>query len=170
MQFVEADENDADAIAALHAASWRSAYRGILPDVFLDGDVVANRQHVWRQRLRAPLPNQVVVKALRDGTLCGFACTYLDADPQWGALLDNLHVSPSGTGLGVGAQLLADARARAHASRRGSPLHLWVFEANTRARRFYDRHGGHVTEHAIVEVLPGISVPELRYVFPHHSY
>lgn len=170
MQFADADEDDAHAIAALHAASWQSAYRGILPDAFLDREVIGNRQQVWHQRLHAPLPNQVVVKALCDGTLCGFSCTYLDADPQWGALLDNLHVSPAQTGHGVGAQLLAKTRARAHAQRHGSALHLWVFEANARARRFYERHGGRVTERAIVEVLPAVFVPELRYVFAPLSY
>ena len=35
---------DAQAIAALHVMSWRSAYRGILPEDYLGGDVEPERR------------------------------------------------------------------------------------------------------------------------------
>jgi len=34
---------DAEVVAALHAASWRDAYRGILTDAYLDGDILGER-------------------------------------------------------------------------------------------------------------------------------
>ncbi len=42
---------DADAIAELHARSWRENYRGAYRDEFLDADLVAERRGVWRERL-----------------------------------------------------------------------------------------------------------------------
>jgi GNAT superfamily N-acetyltransferase len=158
-----ADAGDADAIAALHTDSWRAAYRGILPDDFLDWHAADNRRQLWRHRLSAPADTQFVLKAVRDGRLCGFACTYLDADPAWGALLDNLHVAPDLTAAGIGGQLLRATIARVRDVRANPSLHLWVFEANTRARRFYEQHGGRALEHAQVEVLPAIVVPSVRY-------
>ena len=40
---VVAASRDASAIAALHAESWRSAYRGLYPDEFLDGPILEER-------------------------------------------------------------------------------------------------------------------------------
>ena len=156
---------DADAIAALHAASWQSAYRGILPDDYLDRDVVRDRQEKWRTQLRTPRPDQMVVKAVHDGVLCGFACVFLDGDATWGALLDNLHVLPGHTSRGVGGLLFADIRARVQRHRPARPLYLWVLEANAGARRFYERHGGRAADHCVVEILPGVQVAERRYVW-----
>ena len=39
LQFRFGDRRDANAIAALHADSWRRHYRGAYSDAFLDGDV-----------------------------------------------------------------------------------------------------------------------------------
>ena len=40
---------DADAIAALHAASWRSAYRGIFKDSTLGPSLDGERRTHWRE-------------------------------------------------------------------------------------------------------------------------
>lgn len=162
----EARAADADAIAALHAASWQAAYRGVLPDVYLEHQVVGDRLDKWRRRLHAPRPEQVVLKAVRDDALCGFACLFLDAGDTWGALLDNLHVLPGHTGQGVGHELFTEVRRRVQAHRPDGRMHLWVLEANAPARRFYERQGGRAVEHAVVEILPGVPVPEVRYVWP----
>lgn len=158
-----ASSADAEAIAALHAASWRATYRGMLPQTFLERDVDDNRRRLWATRFREPAPGQVVWKAVGPSGLAGFACVLLDAHPEWGALLDNLHVAPELTGTGIGARLLDTVRGHVRTAAPGMPLHLWVLEANVGARRFYDRHGGVVAGHNVREILPGIRVPEFRY-------
>ena len=50
VQFREADAQDAAAIAQLHAESWRSAYRGILSDDYLDNQVQSERASLWQSR------------------------------------------------------------------------------------------------------------------------
>jgi hypothetical protein len=50
-----AEPRDTNAIAELHAASWRSAYRGMFADAYLDGDVVQERRQCWR-KLATVLP------------------------------------------------------------------------------------------------------------------
>jgi hypothetical protein len=42
---------DAEAIAAIHADSWRRRYRGAFQDAYLDGDILAERVAVWHKRL-----------------------------------------------------------------------------------------------------------------------
>src|SRR3954449_11637483 len=87
-----ANSSDAAAVAHLHADSWRRHYRGAYSDGFLDGDVVADRLAVWSDRLGTADPRRCTILA-EDGGLIGFANTFLDHDPEWGALLDNLHVA-----------------------------------------------------------------------------
>jgi GNAT superfamily N-acetyltransferase len=161
-----AGRGDVLSIAALHAESWQSAYRGLLPDDFLAGPVKDDRLTLWTHRMDRFVPDrQHVVKAVADSEIVGFACVLLDAEPGWGALLDNLHVKPELKGLGIGWQLFRACRDWASDARPGEPMHLWVIENNLPARQFYERQGGVKTERRIIEVVPGIHVPELRYVW-----
>src|SRR5213592_3783401 len=62
-QFRLAGPADAEAVANLHADSWRRHYRGAYSDAFLDGDVVADRLAVWTERLREPDPRRCTILA-----------------------------------------------------------------------------------------------------------
>jgi GNAT superfamily N-acetyltransferase len=128
-------------VAAIHVASWRDAYASILDPAFLAGRVEAERLAVWEDRLRAPPPNQAVALAVEQGEPVGFVCVFGEDDRRWGARVDNLHVLPSCRGAGTGATLLRWAAAWTAEVYPGSGLHLWVFEANLPARRFYERLG-----------------------------
>jgi copper oxidase (laccase) domain-containing protein len=44
---------DARTIAALHAASWRAAYGGILAAAYLERELDADRREIWGTLLRA---------------------------------------------------------------------------------------------------------------------
>lgn len=135
---------DADAIAALHTASWRHAYAGILAADWLAGPVAADRLAVWRARFAKPDPAmQVLVADAAGGGLAGFVCLFLAADPHWGSHVDNLHVAPGGHGQGLGRQLLAAAARLVLAATPGQGVDLYVYTANTPARGFYARAGGH---------------------------
>src|SRR6266496_5428632 len=50
----EATAKDVEAIAALHADSWRRHYRGAYSDAFLDNEVFADRLQIWTDRLHQP--------------------------------------------------------------------------------------------------------------------
>ena len=162
----EAAAPDVDAIARLHAESWRSAYRGLVPDAFLDGPLIEDRLHAWRERFASPFPDRrKVLTAMAGGVLVGFTCVLADAEPAHGPLLDNLHVKPGWRGGGIGARLLRESRIWAGAIAPGQPMHLWVIEANVSARRFYAANGG-VESDRRVNDMAGIEVVALRYVWP----
>lgn len=44
---------DARAIATIHVEAWRAAYRGIVPDKYLDSLSIDGREAAWRQNLLA---------------------------------------------------------------------------------------------------------------------
>jgi GNAT superfamily N-acetyltransferase len=161
---------DAQAVAALHADSWRRHYRGAYSDAFLDGDVAAERLVVWAERLREPDPDSHTIVAIdRDG-MVGFAHTVFEVDPRWGALLDNLHVVAGEKRRGIGSRLLSMTAEAVLA--RGTGLYLWVLEQNVDARAFYEACGGRCVERVPVPPPGGIadrlngSPFGLRYAWP----
>jgi GNAT superfamily N-acetyltransferase len=159
-----ATPGDAPGIADLHAVSWRSAYRGQFSDAFLGGDVLTDRMHVWTKRLQHPHPHQEVTIAEIGGELIGFSCTYANDHPQWGTLLDNLHVQPTLKGKGVGSALLSEVVQNCCRTPVSS-LYLWVLDANQNARRFYERHGGRRVGEEPWSPPGGGSIRRLRYAW-----
>lgn len=166
IEYREATPADADAIAALHAGSWRESYRGQFDDAFLDGDLVAERQTVWRERLNAPPANQLVRMAEDGARLVGFVCAYGAHDPVWGSFIDNLHVAAEAKRRGVGASLLRQAGAWLAERHPELGVYLLVLEANAAARRFYERLGASNAETATMETHGGARVQSCRYVWP----
>ena len=176
LRFRTAGQGDAQAVAALHADSWKRHYRGAFSDAFLDGEVPGFLLDRWAKRLAAPDPRDrtILAELNQEGgvTLVGMAHTVLDDDPAWGALLDNLHVGYGLKRQGVGTRLLSLTAQAVLAARPGSGLYLWVLEQNTNARAFYDARGGTCVESR--EVMPPGGDPArldgkprcLRYTWP----
>jgi ribosomal protein S18 acetylase RimI-like enzyme len=133
---------DARGIADVHVAGWRWAYRGLIPDAFIDALRVEDRERFWTGALATPGDREVLV-AEEDGTLVGFVAIGPtedeDALPGTGEVVA-LYVLPEVAGSGVGRTLFAAAIDRLVATpyARGS---LWVLADNERARRFYEAAG-----------------------------
>lgn len=161
-----AEVRDVGAVAELHADSWRRHYRGAFADAYLDGDVVADRRAVWTRRLGAPEPTDVTLVADQGGSIVGFAHTILDDDPEWGALVDNLHVVHHAKGGGIGTQLMARSAEAVLARGRCPRLYLWVLEDNVAAQAFYRARGGRPADREVSEPPGGGSVVGIRYVWP----
>lgn len=166
MNLREADTEDIDAVARLHAESWRTAYRGYYRDAFLDGPVYDDRLSVWRDRLTSPVRNQHAIVAEDGGAIAGFACAFGDDDPKWGTLLDNIHVDPERKRGGIGTRLIREIARWADHEYPGSGFYLWVLEGNAPARRFYERLGAQNAQQAASEPPGGGTVNGLRYVWP----
>jgi GNAT superfamily N-acetyltransferase len=156
---------DADAVAALHAASWRKAYRDILSEAYLANAHVERAQY-WQARMAAWDPaRSFLALAERDGDALGFACVMADAEPAHGALLDNLHVRPDIKRGGIGRRLLTRAGAWVAATRPGTPLHLTVYLANENAVGFYRRMGGIASAPHAYRAVDGRDHQVLRFVW-----
>jgi ribosomal protein S18 acetylase RimI-like enzyme len=132
---------DARGVAEVHVASWRHAYRGLLPDGFLDRLSVERREASWREAFRDR--GAGVFVAEEEGRVIGFASfgpsRDADAGPEVGEI-PAIYVDPSVVGAGVGRALL-DAAIEALREAGYRRATLWVLEANAHARRFYERAG-----------------------------
>lgn len=160
-----ADQSDCHAIAELHAASWRFAYKGALADKYLARDVVADRRQLWESRLSEPAKQQHVLVAEQDHQLIGFVCVHGDESGEWGSFLDNIHVTQSMHGQGIGTVLL-HATAKLCASLYGEVgLYLWVVQSNAKAQRFYARHGARNEGTDVWHAPGGTDVPLFRFAW-----
>ncbi|MBV2154679.1 GNAT family N-acetyltransferase [Kitasatospora sp. SUK 42] len=159
---------DAASVAELHADSWRTTYRGIVPEQALGDGLADQRRELWELRLAAdygaPENTPVLLIAERAGEAAGFI--YLVPQPDGRVLVDNLHVRPGRTGGGIGRELLAAARAQVAERHPGAELYLEVLRDNTRAIAFYEREGG-VRIREQEGVFPGgYLLPEYVYAWP----
>jgi len=136
-----AGPDDAGGIAALHVASWRWAYRGLLADGVLDAMSVDDRAAMWAELLAGD--DVAVLVAERDGVLAGFASAGASRDDSAGLQTGEvaaiyLAEAEAGTGLGRALFSRIQDELRSLGFTRAT---LWVLETNARARRFYEREG-----------------------------
>jgi ribosomal protein S18 acetylase RimI-like enzyme len=150
---------DSDAIAALHSASWRSSYRGILSDATLGPGLDEERRRHWRAKLESADPDDLVLMV--EGL--AFITVWAKGDLGFGAYIDNLHVHPERRGGGIGRRLLQEA-ARRLGLRGERRAYLWVFDANVRTVELYLRLGGEIVERGLDEI-DGVKVPHSRVVW-----
>jgi ribosomal protein S18 acetylase RimI-like enzyme len=133
---------DADAIAAIHVASFRATYGTLLPPSVLASLDEDARAEVWRARVRAD-DGEVVVATTgeRIGGFCWFGPTTDDDDPpdQVGQVR-SIHVAPDAIGRGYGKALLQTATDALVATGRPE-VTLWVVASNERATAVYRRSG-----------------------------
>ncbi|WP_225767927.1 GNAT family N-acetyltransferase [Inquilinus sp. Marseille-Q2685] len=131
---------DAAAIADLHQRSWRSAYRGLLPDSYLDGPAGDQLAAHWSGAFAKDEPcRMMILIAMAPDGIAGFVAAWPKGPDR--ALIDNLHVAPGLRGGGLGRRLMG--RAAAELRRLGfRSAFLEVIEGNHDARGFYRRLGG----------------------------
>ncbi len=161
--------DDATLVATIHAISWRSAYRGILSDEYLNEQVDVDRLMVWRERLATPLNEQFGFVVLDDDRVIGFVFARANDDARWGTLVDNIHVLPDCKGRGAGRALMQAAAREAERRDPGVGLYLWVFEANAPSRAFYSALGGEHVEHVSKPSPDGRDLPEWRIAWSRAS-
>jgi GNAT superfamily N-acetyltransferase len=157
----EAEIDDTALVASMHAHSWSAAYRGILPDAYLDHDVHAERAAYWQTRIPGLTAGEGrLLIAEHGGRPVGFVCM-IEPDSAGSVLVDNLHALPGHRGLGAGSAMLDEA-ARWARTRGAHGLHLSVLEGNTAAIGFYESRGWTRTARE-ADTLGGVDVFALRY-------
>jgi RimJ/RimL family protein N-acetyltransferase len=161
----DATPSDSRAIAEVHIASWRWAYRDDLPADFLDGQSVDARQRRWDEWLAPDQPGAGTLVAETDEGVVGF-CSFApsrdaDAEADTAEIL-TIYLLRDAVGLGIGRELFASAIGRLGELGYDRAT-LWVMASNDRSRRFYEAAGwswdGTTSEHR----FDCANVPIVRY-------
>ena len=160
---------DLDALAELHAWSWRVTYGPLLTDAERALLTVEERRRLWERVLSAPAPREGSWVAELDarvvGLVFGGRSHDADATPEIGEI-HAIHVEPGLHGHGIGGRLLAAGVADLRAAGFRDAT-LWVIRENHEARRFYEGQGWRsdsVTKRGPMGDFDGLPVVvEVRY-------
>ena len=158
-----ATADDARGLAEAHIASWRVAYRGLLPQSVLDGLSVDERTTRWEHSLEAG-DDDVRVAADASGNIGGFVATCPSRDDDATDTVGELraiYLRGDLWGQGVGRRLHgAGIQAL---SGRFDEATLWVLDGNARARGFYERQGWRADGARKRLAIQEADVGEVRY-------
>ncbi len=157
-------EGDADAMGRLHVRAWQSAYRGVMPDEYLDGLQPDERITMWRGRIsRTDLPPLLV--AVVAGEVAGFAAFGAEQSTTGSTGCGELYamnLDPPHWGKGIGRALLRQATEALGALNYHEAV-LWVVPENIRARTLYESEGWVADGAASTEEILGVIVTDIRY-------
>lgn len=150
--------DDLFAVSRVYEESWREAYRGLLPQEYLDSIPLGKWVPYLEQAGREPL-------ILLDGEkIIGAAGCCASRVPEmagWGEIA-SIYLLPENWGNGWGKALLSAAVEQLE-SMGYQDLFLWVLEGNQRARAFYERMGFHPSGAYTEDEIGGVPVREIQY-------
>ena len=138
--------DDATEASRMHAETWRTSYRGLVPDALLDGLTNDRWENGWRRGFESMDPTRVVHVAEINGRMVGFAGggrARAGAPPGYVGEVYAIYVRPEHQRHGIGRVLLK-AAAEGLVQRGLVPIVIWTLFNNPASRGFYDSLGGTV--------------------------
>jgi len=160
-----AESSDSEGIARVHTRSWQSAYRGLLPDEWLDALRWEDRKIRWDAILSATPKKSVFVATNAQNEIVGFASigSSRDEDIEQNQIheLYAIYLTPEKWGMGIGSALFQAVLREVPESARW--LSLWVLEDNVRGRRFYESQGFTLDGATKMAEIDGYQLEEVRY-------
>lgn len=162
-----ADVPDARAIASVHVQSWQGAYRGLLPQDYLDNLSSERRLLGWQETLReTDWPRAGTLVAEHDQHIIGFADFRPTRDNDQDSVvvgeLTSIYVVPAAWGYGTGRQLMTATLTALHDAGFAQAT-LWVLTSNARAIRFYLSNDWRPDGTTKQQQIAGQLITEARY-------
>jgi ribosomal protein S18 acetylase RimI-like enzyme len=155
---------DIESVARLHVGAWQAAYRGLLPDAFLDALSVERREAMWRRTVEANDAPSLVAE--KDGAIVGFLlggpARDEDIREDTTGEIYALYVAPERWNTGAGAQLMHHGLSVLR-EQGCQEVILWVLRGNERAIRFYERMGFRCDGSEKIDDHDGVIFEEIRY-------
>ncbi|AYO85108.1 MULTISPECIES: GNAT family N-acetyltransferase [Methylobacterium] len=157
-----AREADLGSLSTVFDASWREAYRGIIPGVALERLIAGRDRAWWRSALRRGRPIALVETGER---VVGYAAYGRTRSRALGteAEIDELYLLPEYQGVGLGRRLFKAVR-NDLADHGLTRLGVWSLEDNARAGAFYEGLGGQAGPR-VLDRVAGVALPKVGYLF-----
>ena len=150
---------DINAYTNCGIACWQAAYKGIVPDEYLNS--MPTNKALWEKNLNR----------LENPGFCEYYCVIYDTEMIGLLIVDTKHseiwaiyLVEAFWGKGYGKEML-DFAINVLENAGHKQVCLWVFEENHRARRFYEKHGFALNgAKKTVDKYGGVPLVELQYV------
>lgn len=138
----KAKTEDAHKVAFINAESWQTTYKGIVAQSFLD--TITPEQQLPRAKRLVASSDLICVVAenQQSGDVVGFACFGKNREPKVDAdcELQAIYLLEMYQGLGIG-KMLFDFGVQELKEKSKQRMTVSVFEANKKARAFYEGQG-----------------------------
>lgn len=160
IRFAEPSD-DTMAISRIIERSWKFAYKGIIPQSYLD----AIPEGRWAPNINSPKRKTLV--CVEDGKMvgtCSFSESRLERFPGWGEVI-SIYLLPEHLGKGYGKKLMESAVSELR-EQGYENIFLWVLEENARAIHFYEEFGFSRTDDFLEVNIGGKDLREVRYIYP----
>lgn len=140
---------DVPGIARVHIDSWRTSYKGVVPDSYLAGLNYADRETSWKRNLA----HRYLLVAERQDKVQGFVSGLASREPELGysAELAAIYLYQDQQGAGMG-RVLFNALVQQFKEDGHRRMHLWVLADNLSACGFYQRMGGQKFTEKTIEI------------------
>jgi ribosomal protein S18 acetylase RimI-like enzyme len=137
----EAKPENAREIADCKVKSWRTAYKGIVPDDYLSKLSVERQADYIKKAIEAAKGDEYYV-VLCDGLAVGMlaVCNCRDDDKPDAGEISAIYLVEEYRGMGYGSMAMNCAISRLRL-RGYEEAVIWVLEQNRAARQFYEKHG-----------------------------
>lgn len=163
MRIRSAIESDAVQIAEVHVSSWRTTYKGIVPDSYLDNLSVAKRTLLWEKQLdEGNEGSRIFVAENEAGQIVGFVSggrNRLESMP-FDSEIYAIYLLEDYQRQGIG-ELLMSSIASFLTDQGFKSTYLWALEDN-RYRSFYEKRGGLPAGREDIEI-DSVKLGEIAY-------
>ncbi|MBS7008773.1 GNAT family N-acetyltransferase [Anaerostipes sp.] len=153
-------KDNIDAVCAVYEAGWKNAYRGIIPQEFLDNI----KKEKWRAGIQNPELNSFIMldgeKIIGTASYCASRFMSMKG---FGEIV-SLYLLPDYWDKGYGKRLL-QAAVDGLGELGYTQVFLWVLEENVRARAFYEKFGFRNSGDCLNDNIGGKDLRELRYIY-----
>jgi GNAT superfamily N-acetyltransferase len=152
--------DDRMAVSRVFEESWKFAYRGIVPQAYLDSIPEGRWVNILDE------PGWTTLICVDEGRIVGttfFCRSRLESYADWGEI-GAIYLLPEYMGKGYGKALIESAIAELNLLG-FDKIYLWVLEENKRGRRFYEKMGFSFSGESMDIEIGGKVLREVRYVF-----
>jgi len=163
MNIRKANSQDAQDIGKVHVDSWRTTYKGILPDDFLNNLSYEQRTELWKKNI-SDATNYVLVAENKQNEIIGFATggTRKTNSVPNATDLTSIYLLEEYQGMGIGKQLLKEIFA--YFKLKGYEKVFVEVLAENKTRNFYEYYGAQYVNKIEIKI-GGKIVEELIYVW-----
>lgn len=154
-----ATEQDAGPISHVHVESWRTTYKGIVPDTYLSALDESARATNWREWIGLGIH---IFVAFQDDAIVGFISggPIREKLEEYDAELFAIYLLEQAQRKGIGSALLRKLASQLKHDGFKS-MAVWVLESNT-SSRFYENTGAHRVISKEIEI-GGVLLPVTAY-------
>jgi ribosomal protein S18 acetylase RimI-like enzyme len=163
VKIIKASTKDSEIISKLHALSWKTAYKGIVPQEYLD----ELKYDFWVDAFQNWISNNILTVQLlyRNETPAGCIAYGKARDENYLGWVEivSIYIHPDYWRRGYGHKLLEtailDMKKRGYQN-----CYLWVLRENHSAQKFYEKHGFYYNDEECIFEINNQPLTDIRYV------